>query len=68
MSGKKAAYEVELQGCVFSAETQLDADEFLDKFIDFIEENHWYFGGGVRQIIDGYYVDNDLKPIEPVGD
>lgn len=40
----------------------LSEDEFWDKFIDFIEENNWYFGGGIREIIDGFYInDNGTK-------
>ena len=25
-------------------------EEFLDKFIDFIESNHWYFGGATKEV------------------
>lgn len=60
------AYEVELMGCVSAEEGQLLADEFLSKFIAFVEANGWYFGGGVRQIIDGYYVDEKLNAIAPI--
>ncbi|GHU36978.1 hypothetical protein FACS1894193_11540 [Bacilli bacterium] len=63
---KNGAYEVELQGCVYCETENLTADGFLDKFISFVEENGWYFGGGTKQIIDGYYVDGTLKPIKPV--
>ena len=34
-------------------------DDFIDKFIAFIEENGWSFGGGYRTIIDGYYINED---------
>ena len=43
--------EFELQGCVI-VPCELTEDEFLDKFISFIEENGWYFGGGIKTIID----------------
>ena len=34
-------------------------DDFIDKFLAFIEENNWSFGGGYRTIIDGYYMNED---------
>lgn len=60
------AYEVELRVCVSADEGQLLVDDFLTKFIDFVEENGWSYGGGSRQIIDGYYVDGNLNPIKPI--
>jgi len=27
-----------------------DDDEFLDKFIEFVEANGWTFGGGVKEL------------------
>ena len=50
--------EVEIQGCVVITE-EVSMDEFVDKFIAFIEENGWSFGGGYRTIIDGYYINGD---------
>lgn len=34
---------IDIKGVV---ETDMDMDEFIDKFIDFIEENDSTFGGG----------------------
>lgn len=63
---KDGAYEVELMGCIIARDGKLLADECMDKFIAFVEENSWYFGGGSRQIIDGYYVDGNLNPLGPL--
>lgn len=49
-----------------AAEGQILAEDFLTKFIAFVEENGWSYGGGIRQIIDGYYVDGNLNPIKPL--
>ena len=32
----------------------------------FIEENGWSFGGGVRTIVDGCYINGDGTPEKPV--
>lgn len=38
---------VTLHGSVYRQdEKTLDPDEFFDKFIEFVESNNWYFGGG----------------------
>lgn len=50
--------EIEIQGCVTVPE-EISMDDFIDKFISFIEENNWSFGGGYRTIIDGYYIKED---------
>lgn len=47
--------EIEINGCI-SIQNDLTHDEFLEKFINFIETNGWYFGGGTRVYIDGEYV------------
>ena len=39
--------EIEIQGCV-SVPKEVSMDDFIDKFIAFIEENRWSFGGGYR--------------------
>ncbi|EHL15757.1 hypothetical protein [Peptoanaerobacter stomatis] len=36
-----------------------DIDYVIDKFIDFVEQNNWFFGCGYREIIDGHYVNED---------
>ena len=45
---------------------ELSEDQFLDLFLAFIEANHWSFGGGVRTIVDGRYLNEDGTPGEPV--
>ena len=57
--------EFEFQGCV-EVPMELSADQFLDLFLTFIEENHWSFGGGVRTIVDGRYLNADGTPGKPV--
>ena len=41
--------EIEIDGCI-SVPEHCTENEVLDKFIKFIESNHWYFGGGVKSI------------------
>lgn len=41
--------EIEIDGCV-SVPEECSEDEFSDKFIDFVERNHWSFGGGIKYI------------------
>ena len=50
--------EIEIQGCVTVPE-EVSMDDFIDKFIAFVEENEWSFGGGYRTIVDGYYINGD---------
>ena len=57
--------EFEFQGCV-EVPMELSEDQFLDLFLTFIEENGWSFGGGVRTIVDGCYLNEDGTPGEPV--
>lgn len=40
-------YEIEINGCV-TLPKMVTEDTFYEKFIDFIESNHWYFGGGIK--------------------
>ena len=49
--------EIEIQGCVTVPE-DVSMDDFVDKFIAFIEENG-SFGGGYRTIVDGHYINDD---------
>lgn len=53
-------------GCVSADDGQLLVEDCLTKFIAFVEENGWSYGGGIRKIIDGYYVDGNLNPIKPL--
>ncbi|MEA4987704.1 MAG: hypothetical protein VB095_06565 [Anaerovorax sp.] len=50
--------EFEFEGCV-EVPAELSEDEFMDKFIEFIEVNGWSFGGGINTIIDGFYINPD---------
>lgn len=47
--------EFEIQGCIEVPPTMAE-DEFYDIFIAFIESQGWYFGGGINEIQDGYYI------------
>ena len=58
--------EFEFQGCV-EVPMELSEDQFLDRFLMFIEENRWSFGG----IVDGCYINEDGtlgKPVWPEED
>lgn len=50
--------EIEIQGCITVPEG-VSADEVIDKFLAFVEQNEWSFGGGYKTIIDGYYMNAD---------
>ena len=41
---------IEISGAIFATEGDVDHDEFLDKFIEFLEANGWEFGGGSKQV------------------
>lgn len=40
-------YEIEINGCVTLPKIVTE-DQFYEEFIEFIETNHWYFGGGIN--------------------
>lgn len=50
--------EIEINGCV-EIPPEMTMDEFYSVFIEFVESKGWYFGGGFREIVDGYYVNRD---------
>ena len=50
--------EFEIQGAV-EVPSEVTEEEFVDKFISSIECNNWWFGGGIREIIDGFYINQD---------
>lgn len=60
------AHEIEIVGAVSANEGNIDPDVFMDRFIEFVEANGWSFGGGLRLIVDGYYVDVDGNPAQPI--
>lgn len=45
---------------------ELSENEFLDRLLVFTEDNDWSFGGGVRTIVDGRYLNEDGTPGKPV--
>jgi len=45
----RVSKEIEINGCVLVPQS-CSEDDFLHKFIDFIENNYWSFGGGVKEI------------------
>ena len=47
--------EFEINGCI-EVPPNLSEDEFWHEFIMFIESKGWRFGGGISEIIDGYYI------------
>lgn len=50
--------EFEIHGCIEVAD-DLSEEVFWNKFIDFIESNDWTFGGGINEIVDGFYINAD---------
>ncbi len=56
---------VEIGGCIeipFNVET----DFVIDKFIEFVENNGWTFGGGFQTIIDDWYVNDKGERVKRV--
>ena len=50
--------EIEINGCI-EIPPEMTMDDFYDTFIELIESKGWYFGGGFREIVDGYYINPD---------
>ena len=50
--------EIEINGCV-EIPCEISIDKFTDAFIEWIESKGWYFGGGFKEIVDGYYINPD---------
>lgn len=48
--------EIAINGCV-TVSKNVTHDEFLEKFIKFIESNGWHFGGGTTAMINGKCID-----------
>ena len=59
--------EMEITGCI-EIPPEMTSDEFTDTFIEWIESKGWYFGGGFREIIDGYYILPDGSKGKSVSD
>lgn len=47
---------IEINGCI-TVQPEVSHDEFLEKFINFVEENGWCFGGGTKVFVDDEEVD-----------
>ena len=47
--------EFEINGCV-EVLPEVTEDDFLRVFIGFVESKGWHFGGGIKEIQDGYYI------------
>ena len=50
--------EIEINGCL-EIPPDMTLDELCSEFIELIESKGWYFGGGLREIIDGHYINPD---------
>ena len=40
--------EIKIHGCC-EVPKNIPFEEFYDKFIEFVESNGWYFGGGINE-------------------
>ena len=47
--------EIEINGCI-EIPPEMTMDVFTDAFIEWVESKGWFFGGGFREIADGYYI------------
>lgn len=47
--------EFEIHGCI-EVPPEMTEEEFWNRFIRFVEENGWRFGGGISEIQDGWYI------------
>ena len=56
---------IEIGGCV-EIPDDISIDDFGEAFLAFVEARGWHFGGGFREVIDGYYVRPDGTRVEPV--
>lgn len=50
--------EIQISGCV-EIPSEITAGELTDAFIEWIESKGWFFGGGICEIIDGYFINSD---------
>ena len=56
---------VEVNGCI-EIPADVETDFVIDKFIEFLENNGWTFGGGFQTIIDGWYVNNKGEKVKRI--
>jgi hypothetical protein len=59
--------EIEISGCVEIPEERT-ADDFIGEFLAWCEERGYSFGGGFREIRDGYYILPDGRRGKPVSE
>ncbi len=59
------AKEFEIHGAI-EVPPELTEDKFFARFIGFVESRGWWFGGGMREIVDGYYINADGTKGAPV--
>ena len=59
--------EIEINGCI-EIPPEMTLDEFENEFIKWVESKGWFFGGGFREIIDGYYILPDGSKGKSVSD
>lgn len=50
--------EIEINGCI-EIPPEMTMDRFYEIFIEMISSQGWHFGGGISEIVDGYYVNPD---------
>ena len=58
---------IEIEGCI-EISADVETDFVIDKFIEFVENNGWTFGGGFQTIVDDWYVDNKGEKIKRVAE
>ncbi len=56
---------VEIGGCI-EIPANVETDFVIDKFIEFVENNGWTFGGGFSTIIDDWYVNNKGEKVKRI--
>ena len=59
--------EIEINGCI-EIPPEMTMDAFTDAFIEWVESKGWFFGGGFREIADGYYILPDGSKENSVSD
>lgn len=59
--------EIEIGGCIIVPK-DVSKDAVINAFIKWVESNGWSFGGGFREMIDGFYVDDQGNPVKSVVD
>lgn len=56
---------VEIGGCI-EIPANVETDFVIDKFIEFVENNGWTFGGEFQTIIDDWYVNDKGEKVKRV--